>query len=1047
MKVPVSRLRRLGSIALLLPLIFAIAVAAYSWRVNRQLATDYQDVTHSYAITSALESLMGRVTDGETGERGFMITGDDVYLEPYVLFTSTIDDLHNTLVALVDGEPAQQSLIAQLRVLLDARKSELSSIIRLRRESGLDAASHSAAFGLGKAIHDQIRAVVGAMSSLEWDAIRRRNADVAAATRQSKRAVALGALAVAFLGLAILALGWVGRKRTARAEAAGLVLEAEKAHLQADLARNFELLARVSEIAKMGGWEVDAATKKLNFSRELYRIYDMESGAAPELERALDNYPPDSRALIAGTVEAASIDGGSWDLELPFITDKGRHIWVRTIGRAVVADGTVVRLEGSLQDITERKFADESMRYMNQELVASRDKAEAANTSKGQFLANMSHEIRTPMNAILGMLQLLGQTELARRQHDYVDKAQTAAKSLLAILNDILDFSKIDSGKMELDMSPFSLDGVMRYLAVLLSTTIGNKDIEAILDVDPRLPLDIKGDSLRLQQVLINLISNAVKFTEKGEIVVTLKMTDSDATGVGVDFSVRDSGIGIAPEQMEHLFKSFSQAESSTARRFGGTGLGLAISRRLVALMGGDLQVHSEAGQGSRFSFHLRFERSEKSRALQDRYAGFSLPGVTANHPLRVLVVDDNESAREVLKAMIEALGWKCDALSGGAEALAALARSAELGHRYDVVFMDWKMPGMDGWQTTQHIRETYQTEAAPIIIMISAFGREALTERLRDEPAVLDGFLIKPVTTSMLFDAVADARAGGGVVAATAGQRPASARLAGLRLLVVEDNVMNQQIAYELLTNEGAHVTVASNGRLGVAAALSASPAFDAVLMDIQMPDIDGYAATAELRRHDSMQALPIIATTANVMSEDRAACLAAGMNDHIAKPIDLEVLVTTILLHCPGVSAVPEVPGSALRLPETRSAAEIDQDFDTALRQLGGNRSLFLRMAGMFIEAAEGLPGDLRRHLSSEEKHDALRLLHTLQGGAGSVGVKPLAIYARQLEQQLRLAESTRSLTLSVDQLALLLQDSCSSLRSYAATLKGESEVSAIG
>jgi signal transduction histidine kinase/DNA-binding response OmpR family regulator/HPt (histidine-containing phosphotransfer) domain-containing protein len=998
-------------------------VAAYSWQVNRELARDYQDVTHAYAVTRALESLMGRVTDGETAERGFLITGDDVYLEPYILFTSTIDQLYATLGGLLAGEPAQQPRMALLRTLLDGRKSELSSIIGLRRDSGLAAAHASPAFASGNAIHDRIGADVAAMSALEWDTIRRCNADVASATRESERAVGLGALAVAFLGLAILLLGWLERKSVATAAAAGQVAELEKARLQAELARNFELLGRVGEIAKMGGWEVDAVTKRLNFSRELFRIYEMEPGVAPDLDRALDNYPPDARALIGATVEAACINGGCWDLELPFITSKGRHIWVRTIGQAVVKAGVIVKLEGSLQDITERKFADESMRYMNEQLVASRDSAEAANKAKGQFLANMSHEIRTPMNAVLGMLQLLGQTELAQRQHDYVDKAHTAAKSLLGILNDILDFSKIDSGKMELDIRSFSFDGVMRYLAVLLSTTIGDKDIEAILDVDARLPLDIRGDSLRLQQVLINLISNAAKFTEQGEIVVTLRMIGSDDAGVDIEFSVRDSGIGIVPGQIEHLFRSFSQAETSTARRFGGTGLGLAISRRLVALMGGDLQVQSEAGKGSRFFFQLRFESTEKPGVLQDRYAALSLPGAAANPALRVLVVDDNESAREVLKSMVEALGWQCDALSSGAQALAAMARSSELGQRYDVVFMDWKMPGMDGWQTTQHIRDTYRTETVPIIIMISAFGREAMVERLQGDPAVLDGFLTKPITTSMLFDAVVDARAGGTSAAATARQRRVSTRLAGLRLLVVEDNQINQQIAYELLTNEGAHVTVASSGRLGVAAALSASPAFDAVLMDIQMPDVDGYAATAEIRRHDSMQALPIIATTASVMSEDREACLAAGMNDHIAKPIDLETLVKTILRHCAAVSGV-------------------DQDFEGALRQLGGNKSLLRKMAGMFIQSVATLPAELQRHLAGERKPEAMRLLHSLRGDAGSMGLKPLALHTLRLEQQLRPAASIQSLMPSVDQLDVLLQDSCETLQAYVDTLKGGTE-----
>jgi len=1044
MKIPVSQARRLALILLFLPLAFATTVATYTWRVNTQLAGDYAQVTRSYAIISQLDSLMGRATDGETGERGFLITGQETYLEPYILFTTTIDTLYTNLVSLTADDPIQRAQVLRLRSLLDARQQELKNIIQLRRDRGLDRVRGSSDFDLGKAIHDQIREVVSILSAQEWLTIRRHNADVAAATQNSKRAMTLVILAVGFMGFAVFFVNWLGRKRAIAAETANLEAEAHRASLQAELARNFATLARVGKMAKMGGWDVDVVTQRLTFSHEVCRIHELEPTDVPTLAQAIDFYAPEARAVIAGAVQSACDNGGSWDLELPFVTAKGNRIWVRSIGLAVSEHGATVKLEGSFQDITERKQADESMQLLNEQLVAARDRAEAANKAKSQFLANMSHEIRTPMNAVLGMLQLLGQTELARRQHDYVNKGQSAAKSLLSILNDILDFSKIEAGRMSLDVRPFSFDAVLRYLAVILSTSIGNKDIEAILDVDPRLPLNICGDSLRLQQVLINLTANAVKFTEKGEIVVSLKMLRIDDSTVEVQFAVRDTGIGIAPEHRQSIFQGFSQGEASTARRFGGTGLGLAISRRLVALMGGDLQVESELGAGSRFFFQLTFERAERQALLQDKYAALSLPGVTRDHPLRVLVVDDNESARDVLKTMILALGWHCDTLSSGREALAVLQTSSGLRPRYDVVFMDWKMPDMDGWQTTQRIRESNGIGSAPIIIMISAFGRETLVERLRDEPNVLDGFLVKPVTTSMMFDAVADAKAGDASVHCIALRGPASTRLAGLNLLVVEDNLMNQQVAYELLSNESARVTVANNGHLGVAAVLAAKPPFDAVLMDIQMPDIDGYAATAEIRRHDALQALPVIAMTANVMSEDKAACLAAGMNDHIGKPIDLETLVMTILRHCPHKPASGE--SKSLRtLTEVLCApptfiAGVNQDFEQAVQQLGGNKLLFLKMANMFIHSASGLAAELQGYLLRADKGGASRLLHTLQGTAGTVGVKQLAIYALQIEQQLRLSDSIKSLTFSVSEFDAFLRESCDALQAYADTVKAE-------
>jgi PAS domain S-box-containing protein len=1163
--------RRFGAIMLGLLVVFAIGAAAYSWQVNRQLAGDYAAVTRSYAITNQLDALMGRTTDGETGERGFLITGREEYLEPYILFLNTIDKCYANLRVLTADNPRQSQQAALLAPLLLARKEELQSIIEMRREHGLDVARASASFDLGKALHDQIRVVIKRMNDDEWLTIRQRNADVAAATRGSQRGMDLVTLAVAILCAGILLIGWLSRKRDVAAQLAILAADADKQRLQAELKRNFELLANVGALAKIGGWEVDVASGALSWSPEVYKIHEIDLSAPPSVDRALDFYEADGRARIQRALESAGKSGGSWDFELPFITAKGRRLWVRTIGSVVMHEGAVVRVQGAFQDVTERKqveialksstqllnsiienmpamvvvkraddlsyetlnqageillgysrqevlgkddgelfkredasqyiaddrqllamgrsqeiaeeaitrkngeiryaftrkvvlcneagepkhllrislditdrkHADESMKQMHALLVSARDRAEAASKAKSEFLANMSHEIRTPMNAVLGMLQLLGQTELARRQHDYVANAQSAAKSLLSLLNDILDFSKIEAGSMSLDVRTFSLDELVRYVAVILSTSIGNKNIEAILDVDPRLPPDIQGDSLRLQQVLINLTGNAAKFTSHGEIVVSLKLLRMDESTVEIAFAVRDTGIGIEPQHLRDIFKGFSQGESSTARRYGGTGLGLAISTRLVELMGSTLEVESEAGSGSRFSFSVAFRRAAAREILQNKRASASIPGHAANQSLRALVVDDNESTREVLQAMIEALGWRCDTVSSGVQALHALQRDGAQERAYDVVFMDWKMPDMDGWQTTKRIRESQDMGTAPIIIMISAHGREALVENLRDEPKMLDGFLIKPVTASMLYDAVADAKAGEASSNEKSVRRPVSARLSGLRLLVVEDNLLNQQVAYELLSNEGAQVAVASNGRQGVEAALSARPGFDAVLMDIQMPDIDGYAATAEIRRHGSMETLPIIAMTANALAEDKAACMAAGMNDHIGKPIDLDVLVNTILRHCPHI----ELEWSTASFPtivavshtaEPWSAAGVRQEFDKALHRVGGNKPLFIKMAIMFVESTVSLYGDLRRCLTGEDSDGAQRLLHTMLGTAGTVGVTPLADHIRRIQQQLRAAGSAGAMELCSEEFDNLIRQSCHALLAFAEALR---------
>ena len=1027
--------RRLVTTLLCTMVLCAIAAAAHSWRINHQLASDYVAAAHAYAIAAQVEGLMNRATDGETGERGYLITGRENYLEPYNTFTDTIDQLYANLAAATADDPNQREHVAQLQPLLLARRNELQAIIDLRRSSSLDTARTSADFDLGKSLHDQIRGIVSVLKANEARTIEQRNTDVAAATRQSQSGVLLMGLVMAIFAAAILALERRSRKAIALGRRAIEEAAAQTQRLQQELARNFALLARVGELASIGGWEVELPSNRVYWSREVFRIHEIDSPIAPHITAALDFYAPEVRRQIQQAVENASKTGGKWDLELPLITAKGHKIWVRSLGQAVVRNGVVEKLEGAFQDITQRKTVAESMRVLNVELVAARDRAEAASKAKSQFLANMSHEIRTPMNAVLGMLQLLGQTELIRRQHDYLDKAQTAAKSLLAILNDILDFSKIEAGKMSLDTRPFSLDKLMCYLAVILSTSIGDKDIEAVLDLDTHLPLDLEGDSLRLQQVLINLAGNAVKFTQSGEIVVSLKMLAMTKSSIEIEFAVRDTGIGIAPEHLLGIFEGFSQAESSTARRFGGTGLGLAISRRLVGLMGGELTVQSELGVGSRFSFRLSLGRSASPRIPADGSNAVSTSCIAKGKQFQALVVDDNQSTREVLHSMISAMGWHCDTVAGGREALLMLQDNTQSSITYDVVFIDWKMPDLDGWQTTQLIRDGRAAVGTPIIIMISAHGREALVDRLREQPALLDGFLVKPVTASMLFDAVSDAMSGG-AARPLANQRSISKRLKGLRLLVVEDNIMNRQVAFELLSNEGARVTLAGDGRSGVLAALAATPPFDAVLMDIQMPDIDGYEATAKIRSRQSMESMPIIAMTANALAEDKAACLAAGMNDHIGKPIDLDALVLTVLKHCRrGASATQEF--------ESAPAAGTDSDryFHDALHRLGDNRTLFADMSKLFAAGCTTLAADLQRHILRGDPQAAAALLHTLRGTAGTVGALPLVEYAERLEKQARLPGNAISTAFSADEFDAVIRRSCNELRIFVEKLTSDS------
>ena len=622
------------------------------------------------------------------------------------------------------------------------------------------------------------------------------------------------------------------------------------------------------------------------------------------------------------------------------------------------------------------------------ELREARDAALEASQSKSQFLANMSHEIRTPMNAILGMLALLAGTGLTTRQLDYLTKTEGAARSLLGLLNDILDFSKVEAGKLELDIQPFAVETLLRDLSVILAANTGGKNVEVLFDMDPLLPPRLVGDDMRLRQILINLGGNAIKFTQQGEVVIGIQIRERMADRVRLEISVSDTGIGIAQPDQARIFTGFTQAESSTTRRFGGTGLGLAICQRLVRMMGGELQLHSTVGRGSRFSFELLLP------------VAAPVPGtamVASARGLRVLIVDDNAVARRVMVAMALSLGWQADVAASGEQAMLLLQQEGS-GIPYDVVLLDWRMPGLDGWETSRRIRAASGSGRSPLLLMVTAQARNTLGQRGSQDEGLLDGFLVKPVTASMLLEAVQEALAP--AVQAPIVARGPARRLAGLRLLVVEDNPINQQVARELLAAQGASVQVAVDGRQGVDMVVSADPQFDAILMDVQMPVMDGLTATRELRRFPGLAQLPVIAMTANAMGKDRDACLEAGMNDYVSKPFELAELVATIERNVArSRGALSPGPAVSSRVPAAPAAA----DFEGALARLGGDANLYRLVYGSFRVDAQAMVDGLAGQLAAGQRAEAQRTLHTLKGLAATLGADAFAAEAQLAEAAL--------------------------------------------